>query len=315
MTSPYCLMELEYARLLGKRIIPINQMVIFDTTEQELSAGDKQVLIGFYKFYNLPDQNISTTQDVLNRSHTLIGRTDWLDAKEKVSDSDCQRLVEWAQPYENNWAKHDDLDYLKTFEFPIFGESIDALGGVLERITAVFSQQKNYVHRHTEILTDALHWEKNQRATHHLLVGKERVAAEDWLLTEFLPPKQPPCKPSTFVCDFIQPVPTVLQQDFIQDSRKAIKKANRRRNILFSFVGALAVMAVISTIFAVYKMNEAETQRQETEKQRKALYKRTDFTLETYTKELIQKQKDWKIFLVPKLRLGMPSRFAPQSNT
>ncbi len=58
VTSPYCLIELEYARLLGKRIIPINQMVIFDTPKQELSAGDK---------------------------------------------------VEWAQPYENKWASHDDL--------------------------------------------------------------------------------------------------------------------------------------------------------------------------------------------------------------
>jgi len=203
LTSPYCLIELEYARLLGKRIIPINQMVIFNTAEKKLSEGDKQVLIGFYKLHNLPDQNICTTQDVLNRSHTLIGRTDWLDAKEKVSDDDCQRLVEWAQPYENNWAKHDNLDYLKTVEFPVFGEPIDALDGVVECITAVLERQKSYVRRHTEISSDALHWEKNQRATQHLLVGKERQAAEDWLLTEFLPPKQPPCKPSTLVCDFI----------------------------------------------------------------------------------------------------------------
>jgi len=111
--------------------------------------------------------------------------------------------VEWAQPYENNWANHEKLDYLKTFEFPIFGKSIDALDGVVERITAVLERQKNYVHRHTEILSDALHWQKNQKATQHLLVGKERTAAEDWLLTEFLPPKQPPCKPSTLVCEFI----------------------------------------------------------------------------------------------------------------
>jgi hypothetical protein len=141
LTSPYCLMELEYARLLGKRVIPINQMVIFDTLENFLSDGDKQVLVGFYKFYNQSDQNICTTQDVLNRSLALIGKTDWLDAKEKVSDKDCQCLVEWAQPYENNWAKHDDLGYLKLFEFPIFGQSIDALGGVVERITAVLERK------------------------------------------------------------------------------------------------------------------------------------------------------------------------------
>ena len=203
MTSPYCLLELEYARLLGKRLIPINQMVIYETPPQELSEGDKQVMVSFYKHYNQPDQNIRTTQEVLARSHALIGRTDWLDAKQKVSDDDCQRLVEWAQPYENNWAKHDDLDYLKSFEFPVFGETIDALDGVVERITAVIERQTDYVHHHTEILTDALHWQKNQKATQHLLVGKERTAAEEWLLTEFLPPKQPPSQPSTLVCEFI----------------------------------------------------------------------------------------------------------------
>jgi formylglycine-generating enzyme required for sulfatase activity len=203
MTSPYCLIELEYARLLGKRVIPVNQMVIFETPEQELSAGDQQVMVNFYKHHNLPNQNIRTTQDVLNRSHALIGRTDWLDAKEKLSDDDCQRLVEWAQPYENNWAKHDDLDYLKTFDFPVFGQCIDALDGVVERITAVLERQKEYVHRHTEILAHALMWQNNQKATHYLLVGKTRQAAEEWLLTEFLPPKQPPCRPSTLVCEFI----------------------------------------------------------------------------------------------------------------
>jgi len=94
ITSPYCLIELEYARLLGKRIIPINQMVIFNTPEKNLSKSDKQVLIGFYKLYNQPDQNICTTQEILNRSHSLIGRTDWIDAKEELSDEDCKRLVE-----------------------------------------------------------------------------------------------------------------------------------------------------------------------------------------------------------------------------
>ena len=109
LTSPYCLIELEYARLLGKRIIPINQIVIFDTPEQELSENDKQVLVGFYKFYNQPDQNICTTQDVLNRSHALVGKTDWLAGQEKVSDSDCERLKEWAQRHENKWVKHDEI--------------------------------------------------------------------------------------------------------------------------------------------------------------------------------------------------------------
>ncbi|MFK5894417.1 MAG: TIR domain-containing protein [Pseudomonadota bacterium] len=203
LTSPYCLIELEYARILGKRVIPINQMVIFNTPNKELSDGDKQVLVGFYKFHNLPDPNIQTTQDVLERSIAVVGSTDWLAAKEEVSDEACNNLFVWAESYENNWAKHDDLEYLETFELPKFGEAVNELAGVVESIKAVVERQKEYVHKHTEILTNALNWQQNQKATQRLLVGKERTAAEEWLLTDFLPPKQPPCVPSALVCEFI----------------------------------------------------------------------------------------------------------------
>jgi hypothetical protein len=127
LTSPYCLMELEYARFLGKRVIPINHMVIFNTTSRALSDGDKQALADFYQPKQLSDPHIQTTQQVLKRSLVLIGRTDWLDAKEHLTDDDCQHLEDWARPYENHWTKHDDLDYLKTLAFPIFGEAIDTL--------------------------------------------------------------------------------------------------------------------------------------------------------------------------------------------
>jgi len=55
LTSPYCLIELEYARLLGKRIIPINHQVIFDTPEKNLSDGGKQVLVHLfiYKYLSI----------------------------------------------------------------------------------------------------------------------------------------------------------------------------------------------------------------------------------------------------------------------
>lgn len=55
MTSPYCLIELEYARILGKRVIPINQAVIFNTDSRELINGDKQVLKRFYQQHHLAD--------------------------------------------------------------------------------------------------------------------------------------------------------------------------------------------------------------------------------------------------------------------
>ena len=203
LTSPYCLIELEYARLLGKRVISINQMVIFETSAQTLSAEDKQELVKFYHLYNLPNQNIHTTQEVLKRSLALIGRTDWLDGQEQLSDEDCQNLFQWAQSYENYWAKHDEVEYLKTFEFPVCGQNIATLDSVVERIITVLERQSDYVHQHTEVLAQALLWQENQKATRYLLVSKERQAAEEWLLTQFLPPHQPPCQPTPLACEFL----------------------------------------------------------------------------------------------------------------
>ena len=203
LTSPYCLIELEYARILGKRVIPLNQMVIFQTDSKELSDGDKDVLTGFYARYGVPDQHITNTQQVLDRSLALIGRTDWLDAKEKLSNTDCDELATWAQGYENHWHKHDDLDYLKTFAFPVFGENVDSLVSIVERMKSVLERHKDYTQKHTEILIETLTWQRNQQIIRFLLVGKERLQAEDWLLTEFVGGEQAPCYPTDTQCQFI----------------------------------------------------------------------------------------------------------------
>ena len=203
LTSPYCLIELEYARILGKRVIPINQMVIFQTDSRELSAADQAVLHGFYALHRVPDQNINTTQAVLERSLALIGRTDWLDAKEHLADEDCAKLATWAQGYENYWHKHDDIEYLNTFEFPVFGHSTDSLKSIVERMQLVLERHKPYVQKHTEILLATFTWQRNQRLTRYLLVGKERSQAEDWLLTEFIEGEQQPCQPTDLQCEFI----------------------------------------------------------------------------------------------------------------
>jgi hypothetical protein len=127
LCSPYCLIELEYARLLGKRVIPINQAVIFQTENCILSETEQQILRDFYRSHELIDPQIKTTQQVLERSLALVGRTDWLDAKENISNQNCDELKSWAQTYENQWHKHETLAYLQTLELPQFGEAINSL--------------------------------------------------------------------------------------------------------------------------------------------------------------------------------------------
>jgi hypothetical protein len=203
LTSPYCLIELEYARILGKRVIPINQMVIFTTTDQTLSTGDQQVLHGFYAYHGVADPNITTTQAVLDRSLALIGRTDWLDAKETLTDADCNQLAAWARQYENFWHHHDELDYLHDHDLPLFGQFIDPLDGVVERVLTVLRRHQSYVQQHTHWLNLALYWQRHQRPTQALIVGKDRTAAEQWLLTQFDSGEQPPCEPPLILCEFI----------------------------------------------------------------------------------------------------------------
>ncbi|HDN27622.1 MAG TPA: hypothetical protein ENG03_11105, partial [Thioploca sp.] len=45
----YCLIELEYARMFGKRLVHIKKIVISNTLEQALAAGEQQVMVNFYK--------------------------------------------------------------------------------------------------------------------------------------------------------------------------------------------------------------------------------------------------------------------------
>ena len=203
LCSPYCLIEIEYARVLGKRVIPVNQMVIFQAEDRALSPGDQRVLYDFYALHGIDDPNIETVQQVLDRSLAVVGRTDWLDGKEKLTDKDCDQLAAWAQGYENHWHKHEDPDYLQTLELPQFGSAVDSLDSIVERMQLVLERHKNYVEQHTEILNQALAWSNNQHANHYLLVGKERTAAEDWLLREFRDGEQPPCVPNDLLCDFI----------------------------------------------------------------------------------------------------------------
>lgn len=203
MTSPYCLVELEYAKLLGKRIIPVAQIIIFDTPPKELADSDKQVMIDFYKAHNIPNIEIKTELDVLKRSHALLGKTDWIYARQEYTSDDIKAMFDWQSTYENSWYKHDEITYLQQLNFPTFGNSIDNISSVCESLIRIIEKHKSYTIKHTEILLAALSWQHKNQITEALLVGKERKDADTWLLTEFTAPEQPPCFASDLHAEFI----------------------------------------------------------------------------------------------------------------
>ncbi len=224
MKSPYCLVELEQARIYGKRIIPVNQMVIFDCEPKPLSEGDKAVMTGFYKTFNIPDQKILTEADVVRRTQELLGRTDWVYAREELAAEDIQALFEWQAAYENTWKKHDDLDFLAKNPLPIFGKIIDPFDDVVSSVFDLIEKYKEHVFAHTFLLEKALEWKRNHHSKECLLVGTERKEAEAWLIRKFKAPEQPPCYPSIFhielICESKKNAENLFTDVFISYSRK-----------------------------------------------------------------------------------------------
>lgn len=126
LTSPYCLIELEYARKLGKRVIPVDQNVIFDTKDAPLSCQERSVLVQFYEANKMSVLPIFSKKDVLNRLHALLGKTDWVHARQPLSEDNVNQLYNWQLTYENRWRKHEELDFIKENPIPIFGKEIDS---------------------------------------------------------------------------------------------------------------------------------------------------------------------------------------------
>lgn len=71
-----------------------------------------------------------------------------------------------------------------------------------EGLLSILESHKEYVRRHTELLHNALEWEKQYRNNRYLPFGDRQSDSERWLLTTFKD-GQPPCLPSSIHCEFI----------------------------------------------------------------------------------------------------------------
>ncbi|NJO17524.1 MAG: SUMF1/EgtB/PvdO family nonheme iron enzyme [Thioploca sp.] len=103
---------------------------------------------------------------------------------------------------------------------------------------------RDHAHQHTVLQQRASDWAEHQNSGDFLLNQTACHNAEAWQTQALKENKQP--------------VPTPLQQAFVQESRRAIQKANRRRNMLFGLMGVLTLLAVVASGLAYVKMNEAQ---------------------------------------------------------
>ncbi|MBT31101.1 MAG: hypothetical protein CMO01_15705 [Thalassobius sp.] len=84
--------------------------------------------------------------------------------------------------------------YLKSGENGIF-KLCDSIVNAIEK-------HKDYVSLHTKLLNKALDWVSNKRKNDYLLVGQDRLDAEDWLKINF-ENEHSPCEPSDIHTEYI----------------------------------------------------------------------------------------------------------------
>ncbi|NEP62694.1 MAG: TIR domain-containing protein, partial [Symploca sp. SIO2G7] len=111
-------------------------------------------------------------------------------------------------------------------------DGIDDLTAAVSGLVELFYRHEDYVHQHTELLLSALTWERHQSQTSYLLMGEERLRAQNWLLTKFTA-EQPPCTPSlvqaTFITESIKASDGGMTQVFISYAQEdlAVKEIVR----------------------------------------------------------------------------------------
>jgi len=103
-------------------------------------------------------------------------------------------------------GKHRSLDNLnktaRKLNWVYFREELDDFEQSLAGLLALLPLHQDYVQQHSQLLSQALSWERHHRQTRYLLVGAERQGAEAWLQQRF-ENGAPPCEPTPLHCEFI----------------------------------------------------------------------------------------------------------------
>jgi len=115
-----------------------------------------------------------TDNETWNKMHPTVGKLNWIYLRENQDDN--KPLYQW--------------------------ESQDDFNAGFKGLTTLLRSHQEYVATHTQILIQALEWEKKQKTDDFLLKGDELRKAKAWLETEFKD-TQPPCFPSDLHAEFI----------------------------------------------------------------------------------------------------------------
>src|SRR5919199_577109 len=116
-----------------------------------------------------------------------------------------------------------------------FREGIDDFDKSLTGLLELLNRHADYVEKHTQLLTKALEWERQQKQNRWLLVGDEKKQAEAWLKIHFNE-EQAPCVPTDLHCEYITESikngNNLMTQVFISYSERDRETMEKIRNSL-----------------------------------------------------------------------------------
>ncbi|MEO1669322.1 MAG: TIR domain-containing protein [Cyanobacteria bacterium J06631_2] len=126
-----------------------------------------------------------------------ISRETWQQRNPQQSEADWQSYQ--AQGLDSILTKlHPAISKINW----IYSRDVDDFATAVAGLLDAIALDREYVTQHTQLLAQALDWERNQQQTKYLLTGVARKEAETWLKRRFSD-RQPPCIATDLHCKFI----------------------------------------------------------------------------------------------------------------
>ena len=209
--------SLEFAARLNRRLVDRGFTVWFDYDDIPLGVDyQKQIDDGIERADNflfiISPHSINSPYCTLELELALKHQKriiPWLHV-EKISYETWQQrnptgtVEEWAE-YQIK-GLHDHFQnmnpVLRKINWIYGREGQDDFEAAFAGLLEICDRHREYVHQHTRLLAKALEWERNQKRSPYLLIGEERLQAEEWLKIRFRD-FQPPCLPTPLHCEFI----------------------------------------------------------------------------------------------------------------
>ncbi len=128
--------------------------------------------------------------------HLLPGDSDWEVLKKNVEQLKAD-FRHYRHPSSDN-----AVAILQKLNWLMFQEGKDDFEKSYAGLRGLIQSHTGHVKLHTQLLNQAMDWQRHQRSAEFLLTGDERKKAEAWLTYQF-EKEQPPCSPSDIHAEFI----------------------------------------------------------------------------------------------------------------